>query len=66
MKQFLTSLAILLALFVLISISADLQAYDQVLLFSDDFSGASVENWVQELGEWTAENYVFCQLECGT
>ncbi len=63
MKRFLTSLAILLALFVLAS---NLCAFDHVLIFSDDFSGGSVENWVQELGEWTAENYEFCQLECGT
>ena len=66
MKQFLASLVILLILFTLSPFSGDLSAYDQVLLFSDDFSSGSVENWFQELGEWTAENFEFCQLECGT
>jgi hypothetical protein len=66
MKPISTSLAILLALFILIAISSDLSAYDHVVIFSDDFSAGSAENWIQVLGEWTAENYEFCQLECGT
>jgi hypothetical protein len=66
MRPLLTSFVILLTLLTLGPISGDLQAYDQVLIFSDDFSAGSVENWIQLLGEWTAESYEFCMLECGT
>ena len=66
MKQLLTSLVILLTLFALGPMLSDSNAYDHVVIFSDDFSLGSAENWVQELGEWTAESYEFCQIECGT
>jgi len=66
MKPFLATLIALLIGSVYAFFPAISKAYDHVLIFEDDFSDGSMENWFQELGSWTAQDFEFCQLECGS
>jgi hypothetical protein len=59
-------LLIPLSLFLLFLSSAYLHAYDYEVIFLDDFQNGSTQNWLLENGEWSAQNYEFCVLECSS
>jgi hypothetical protein len=43
----------------------NLTAFDQEIIFEDNFDGGSMENWMQSLGDWSSENNSLCTILCG-
>jgi len=58
----------LIALILILSITfpSSLDAYDNVVVFFDDFSDGLTDGWELLQGEWSESDGVFCQTACGS
>jgi ABC-type transport system involved in cytochrome c biogenesis permease component len=66
MPQRLVTLCISFVVILLLLTAGSLFGLDQEVVFQDDFSGGSMENWMLTLGDWHSENNSFCTISCGT